>query len=180
MWVTEEVGEQFILRPALLQHHPPQFPVVDTSMARAAARAAASVAALAAAAAIMQSAPPAPVAINFLVSVNQTYATCIATSSPSGLIPRNEMRGPLAVGACDNGPIEWNVTGDGDVLVTFFSSTIADASPPACTIKGKDLVYTPPTAAGYGTGPGLPTCFVMDSREGYHMTQFWMSILEWT
>lgn len=144
--------------------------------ARVAARVAAFVAGV-----VVQSTPgsSSPSGINWLISVNHTYDTCIATSSPSGLIPRNERQGPFRVGSCDDGPLQWNTTAEGDVVVTFWSSTIADASPPTCTIKKTDLVYSPPTAAGYGEGPGLPTCFTMDSREGYHMTQFWMTMLEW-
>ena len=62
--------------------------------------------------------------------------------------------------------------------VTFYSSVILDASHPSCRIKW-DYSYLTPTSPGIGESL-LPGCFVMDSREGYHMTYYWFYILDWT
>ena len=61
--------------------------------------------------------------------------------------------------------------------MTFHSSVIEDASPPTCSIPWNGT-YLNPTADKMDRSP-LPSCFTMDSREGYHMTYYWFSLLEW-
>ena len=61
--------------------------------------------------------------------------------------------------------------------VIFYSHVIVDASHPECRILW-DYKYREPTT--YGAKESLlPGCFVMDSREGYHMTYYWFHILDW-
>ena len=42
-----------------------------------------------------------------------------------------------------------------------------------------DYSYLTPTIP-MATESLLPGCFVMDSREGYHMTYYWFHALDWT
>lgn len=63
------------------------------------------------------------------------------------------------------------------VDVTFDSHVIEDASHPSCRIQW-DYIYLEPTTYS-AKGSLLPGCFVMDSREGYHMTYYWFHILDW-
>lgn len=121
--------------------------------------------------------------MTFLVVVNETYAPCYASGLSPPVVPGLPLRqGPhVTVGACDSGPVVYSVTPDG-LLVTFGSSVIADASPPQCTIpwsdaKSRTLGYRLPLA--FGKSPQLPYCALMDSREGYHMTQFTLAAVHW-
>ena len=64
------------------------------------------------------------------------------------------------------------------IKVVFYSSVIEDASHPSCTMLW-DYSYLMPTIP-MATESLLPGCFVMDSREGYHMTYYWFHALDWT
>ena len=150
----------------------------------AAAAAAASPASLA-----PSHAAAAPHSISFILTVNDTWmgnstppSTCFAyVVTP--LLPANETfknASHQQVGTCDQGPLIWNAT-DRGLLVQFMSSNIMDASPPACYIPyinaTERLGYILP--AHLGDAPQLMTCSVADSREGYHMTFYWFSVLSW-
>lgn len=114
--------------------------------------------------------------ITFLLSVNDTRATCFQTIKTDSITrAQNET---VKVGQCDAGPITWDNAADGGVQVTFYSSVIEDAPPPTCTIAGP-LNYSNPASTLPGSSPILPHCFIMDSREGYHMTGFWFTALTW-
>lgn len=69
------------------------------------------------------------------------------------------------------------------ISLTFHSSVIEDAGPPTCDISwnGTYLVPKKPTNESTGRPDAdlLPSCFIMDSREGYHMTYYWFHLLEW-
>lgn len=122
--------------------------------------------------------------MSFLVAVNETFAACYALGA-SGFIPIGEPLNkgtPVTVGGCDSGPLIFNTTDAGDgLLVTYASSLLYDASPPQCTIPfDKDtgtLAFGLPTV--FGESPSLPVCSCMDSREGYHLTQFTFAALAW-
>jgi len=129
------------------------------------------------------------VSMRFLVSVNDTWddTGCIYTS-PSGWvkpdIPKNESQS-FDIGSCDHGPLTYTVTSinpnNYTITVTFYSSVIEDASPPTCDINFSGQ-YLPPPLVDTGdpaTASVLPSCFTMDSREGYHMTYYWFHLLEW-
>eukprot|EP01094_Clydonella_sp_ATCC50884_P017371 TRINITY_DN3005_c0_g1_i3.p1 TRINITY_DN3005_c0_g1~~TRINITY_DN3005_c0_g1_i3.p1 ORF type:complete len:115 (-),score=11.18 TRINITY_DN3005_c0_g1_i3:107-451(-) len=82
--------------------------------------------------------------------------------SPSFLVGNNFM--------CDRGPLMYYVTdvsgSNVKMTVTFRSSVVEDASPPSCTISWdrSDLLTQ-------------PFCYVMDSREGYHLTSYWIRLI---
>lgn len=115
-----------------------------------------------------------PTSISFLLSVNLTYSNCFSTV-PTGPLTRLE-KTSVIVGQCDNGPIVWNTTENKDeIVVTFYSSVIVDASPPSCLIK--NFMYGNPVATS--SQPLLPSCFDIDSREGYHMTYYWFTAITW-
>lgn len=65
----------------------------------------------------------------------------------------------------------------GTIDVVFYSSVISDASHPECQIPWH-FGYQNPTADNSGQCP-LPGCFVADSREGYHMTNYWFHVIDW-
>lgn len=64
------------------------------------------------------------------------------------------------------------------IEVVFYSSVIEDASHPSCKIEWDYTYLTPSTPTPKDSL--LPGCFVMDSREGYHMTYYWFHALDWT
>lgn len=122
--------------------------------------------------------------MSFLITVNDTWMAdddpqpqppCIFTAR-TGDIVRAQKSDEIQVGACDSGPLIWNITADNKVEVTFYSSEIMDAEPPRCSIPVPGNYSNP---ASPDVAPALPHCFVMDSREGYHMTAYWFSILTW-
>ncbi|XP_064603874.1 uncharacterized protein LOC135469224 [Liolophura sinensis] len=127
--------------------------------------------------------------MRFLISVNDTWAGpggCLATVATPPLTPGQKYNEtlPIQIGDCDHGPMTFTVSktfGQTSDLyhidVTFYSSVIEDASPPSCHI-GWNATYFVPTSDDI-THSLLPGCFVMDSREGYHMTYYWFYILEW-
>ena len=65
------------------------------------------------------------------------------------------------------------------ISLTFYSSVIEDASPPACKILW-DYKYREPKTVNPKESL-LPGCSLGDSREGYHMTyyMYWFHILDW-
>ncbi|KAK7474102.1 hypothetical protein BaRGS_00034631 [Batillaria attramentaria] len=132
----------------------------------------------------LQYLPEGSVGIRFLVTVNDTWDPdgCMATVVTPMLISGKEYNesGQIQVGSCDHGPLVFNVQKGSDdgvskmqVDLTFHSSVIEDASPPACQIPWNGSYLDPPSPSP------LPACFVMDSREGYHMTYYWFRLLEW-
>ncbi|KAL4227944.1 hypothetical protein ACF0H5_013383 [Mactra antiquata] len=123
--------------------------------------------------------------VRFLLTVNDTWADppgCIKTVATNMLTPK--VKSPhIAVGSCDNGPLTYTVLSPGlnynkyTVRLTFYSSVIEDASPPTCDLSWNGTYLIPKK---YGANVDLlPSCFTMDSREGYHMTSYWFHILEW-
>ncbi|XP_041365353.1 uncharacterized protein LOC121380555 [Gigantopelta aegis] len=127
------------------------------------------------------------VQIRFLITVNDTWnpSGCIYTaiSPPLWSGVKYNKSDSIHIGGCDVGPLRFNVRqlngGKSKMAVdlTFYSSVIEDASPPTCSIQWNGTYLTPGT-----TDPGeslLPGCFVMDSREGYHMTYYWFHLLDW-
>jgi len=112
--------------------------------------------------------------ITFTLSVNLTWSTCFTTVSTGPVMKLQNITVP--VGQCDSGPFIWNTTENKDeIVVTFYSSVIEDAEPPSCLIK--NFTYKNPLTPA--NQPILPSCFVMDSREGYHMTSYWFTALTW-
>ncbi|KAJ8304678.1 hypothetical protein KUTeg_018261 [Tegillarca granosa] len=124
--------------------------------------------------------------IRFLVSVNDTWGSCLATVATPPLKPgvKHNYTNAIHVAKCDHGPLDYNImtSYDGNsqmtVDVVFHSSVIEDAGPPECTIpwNGTYLVPTPKKM----DLSLLPGCSIKDSREGYHVTYYWFYILEWT
>ena len=121
--------------------------------------------------------------VHFYIAVNETFTTCYAGGLSGAVPPNLTLReGPIvAAGTCDSGPLVYSITAEG-LLVTFGSGVIADASPPQCVIawadsKQQSLALALPRA--FGMSPALPDCSVMDSREGYHMTQYTFAALAW-
>ena len=91
------------------------------------------------------------------------------------------------VGDCDSGPLVYTANVDDkdsiSVMLTFHSSVIEDASPPTCTITWDNhynLPTQPPHPDATSMESLLPGCFTADSREGYHMTNYWFYILHWS
>lgn len=130
--------------------------------------------------------------ITFLVTVNDTWKwdppiyndTCMVTVKTNPLYPntpRNKSEN-IMVGSCDNGPLMFSVNSASSVFLTFHSSVILDASPPTCTIawSGSYLLPTRPPGSSATLESLLPGCFTADSREGYHMTNYWFYILDWS
>ncbi|XP_062578551.1 uncharacterized protein LOC134240482 isoform X1 [Saccostrea cucullata] len=121
--------------------------------------------------------------LQFLVTVNTTFNDCIATIKTPWIKPSTKGV-KIFVGGCDEGPLEFNVLSGQNaantsmtVHLTFHSSVIEDASPPECEIQFNGT-YLVPTAKNPGMSL-LPNCFVMDSREGYHMTYYWFKLFDW-
>ena len=121
--------------------------------------------------------------VTFLVAVNHTYDTCYAGGISEPVQPGLPLQdGPVVtVGACDGGPIVFNNTKAG-LLVTFGSSILMDAEPPSCVIAWSNrteqslAIGLPPK---FGDSPTFPYCTIMDSREGYHLTQFTFAAIGW-
>ncbi len=66
----------------------------------------------------------------------------------------------------------------------FGSHDIEDASPPTCSINWNGTYLAPKKMSwqvmqNFGLTSPLPSCYVEDSREGYHMTYYWFHLLEW-
>ncbi|XP_067655926.1 uncharacterized protein [Haliotis asinina] len=127
------------------------------------------------------------VGMKFLVTVNDTWDEngCIDTIATPMLLSgvKYNLSDAFSVGSCDRGPLRFNVQKlqgqrtSMQVDLTFYSSVIEDASPPTCSLQWNGTYLVPKT-----TDPReslLPGCFVMDSREGYHMTYYWFHIFEW-
>lgn len=120
--------------------------------------------------------------LTFLVAVNDTWGSCITTvRSPP--LPPNQTRDKaphIMVGQCDNGPLTYTVHKGGPagytIDLTFYSSVIEDASPPTCTINWPGGFGAP--HAGGSTDGMIPGCYTMDSREGYHMTDYWFAVYD--
>ncbi|KAJ8304671.1 hypothetical protein KUTeg_018254 [Tegillarca granosa] len=67
------------------------------------------------------------------------------------------------------------------INVIFYSSVIMDASHPSCDIEWNGTYLIPTTFVFDNAEESLlPGCFVMDSREGYHMTYYWFHLLDWS
>nr|XP_002735976.2 PREDICTED: uncharacterized protein LOC100370662 [Saccoglossus kowalevskii] len=126
--------------------------------------------------------------LKFLVTVNDTWDPdgCIATVLTPRLIPGKEYNKSesVRVGRCDKGPLWFNISEAGikeshamNVDLIFFSSVVEDASPPTCRIPWNGTYLTPKTTMANESL--LPGCFVMDSREGYHMTYYWFHVIDW-
>lgn len=137
--------------------------------------------------------------ITFLVTVNDTWkwdppienGTCMVTVKTYPIYPNTSLNKSenIMVGDCDNGPLIYTVNSDGQekasVYLTFHSSVIEDASPPTCTIDWNYSYRIPTNTIGPGSRDVadeslLPGCFTMDSREGYHMTNYWFYIIDWS
>ncbi|XP_045156403.1 uncharacterized protein LOC123522933 [Mercenaria mercenaria] len=123
--------------------------------------------------------------VRFLVTVNDTWADppgCIATIA-TPVVPVNKSEN-IMVGSCDHGPIEYTFLSPGmnnnkyTVSLTFHSSVIEDASPPTCDLSWNGT-YLVPKSPVKENPDLLPSCFVQDSREGYHMTSYWFHLLDW-
>lgn len=129
--------------------------------------------------------------ITFLVTVNDTWKwdppisndTCMVTIKTNSIAPntpRNKSEN-IMVGNCDNGPLVYTANSASSIFLTFYSSVVLDASPPTCTINwnGSYLLPTQPPGQSTTLESLLPGCFIADSREGYHMTNYWFYILDW-
>ena len=100
-------------------------------------------------------------------SMNGTTARLAPGPVPSS--PSGSASHTVHVGTCDSGELSWElgtdpIKGKPALSVTFRSGLILDASPPQCYVP---VVDRPPP----GSAP-LPKCEVIDSREGYHLTQY--------
>ncbi|XP_060557177.1 uncharacterized protein LOC132717669 [Ruditapes philippinarum] len=124
--------------------------------------------------------------VRFLVTVNDTWADppgCISTIA-TPVVPVNKSEN-LQVGECDHGPIEYTFYTPGKnynkytVSLIFHSSVIEDASPPTCDLSWNGT-YLVPKSPVKENPDLLPSCFVQDSREGYHMTSYWFHLLDWS
>ena len=60
--------------------------------------------------------------------------------------------------------------------VTWHTTAIS-IQPPSCRIKW-DAQYLIPKDGAVANSL-LPGCFINDSQEGYHVTYYWIHILEW-
>lgn len=137
--------------------------------------------------------------ITFLVTVNDTWKwnppiendTCMVTVKTNPLYPNTPLNKTenVIVGDCDSGPLVYAVNSvDKDkasVFLTFHSSVVLDASPPTCTIDWNYSYRLPTSTLGpvlekVAEESLLPGCFTADSREGYHMTNYWFYIIDWT
>ena len=136
-------------------------------------------------------AAPASLLLTIAVAVNHSTwsPACYDQGLSQSPIPAGQ---PLAqgevvdVGQCDSGPLVWDYTAPGapqqGFVVTFKSGVIMDASPPQCTIPllagaPNGLGLSPPKV--FGTSASLPYCATMDSREGYHLTEYTFTIVAW-
>jgi hypothetical protein len=71
--------------------------------------------------------------------------------------------------------------------IEFGSHDIEDAEPPSCDINFNGTYILPKNMPNNAVGQiqmdgisnPLPSCFVMDSRKGYHTTYYWFYLLEW-
>ncbi|KAK7474103.1 hypothetical protein BaRGS_00034632 [Batillaria attramentaria] len=129
-----------------------------------------------------------PASIRFLLTVNVTQSIdtgkpCMATVL-TPMLKSEKLSQPVHVGPCDHGPLIFNVTQGGQgsfsqmqVAVTFFSTVIEDAEPPSCQIPWNGS-YLNPTTDTANDSP-LPACWVQDSREGWHLTYYWIRLLDW-
>ncbi|XP_071166074.1 uncharacterized protein [Mytilus edulis] len=121
--------------------------------------------------------------VTFLLTVNDTWGDCIHTVKTPAVVPGKKSQS-IPVGKCDHGPLEFSVQPATDgyslmsVHITFHSSVIVDASPPACDIPWNGT-YLVPTKMTEHLPSLLPGCVVGDSREGYHMTYYWFYLLDW-
>jgi len=133
------------------------------------------------------------------VCVNDTWKynppisndTCMATVKTPPLAPdklKNKSEN-VQVGDCDHGPLVYHVNENGDsqssIYLTFYSSVILDASPPACTIEWDYQYKAPTNFIGIVVDIEaeenlLPGCSLADSREGYHMTDYWFYVFDWS
>lgn len=132
--------------------------------------------------------------ITFLVTVNDTWKwdppisndTCMVTIKTNPLYPNTPLNKSqnIMVGNCDHGPLVFSVNSDGkgksSVFLTFHSSVVEDASPPTCTISWNGTYKIPTQPPSSSMESLLPGCFTADSREGYHMTNYWFYILDWS
>nr|XP_022333231.1 uncharacterized protein LOC111130447 [Crassostrea virginica] len=120
--------------------------------------------------------------LQFLVTINTTFNDCIATIKTPWIQPSTKGE-KIFVGGCDEGPLQFDVISDEHendnmiVSLIFHSSVIEDASPPTCKIPFNGTYLIP--SAKEPEMSLLPHCFVMDSREGYHMTYYWFKIFDW-
>lgn len=136
-------------------------------------------------------------AITLLVTVNDTWKwdppisndTCMVTIRTGSIFPNTPLNksANIMVGDCDNGPLVYTASVDDkgsiSVMLTFHSSVIEDASPPTCTITWDNqynLPTQPPHPAATSMESLIPGCSTADSREGYHMTNYWFYILYWS
>lgn len=140
-----------------------------------------------------RAAAPPTLLLTIAVAVNHSSWSPPSPCYDQGISPQPIPAGqPLAdgevvdVGQCDSGPLVWDHTAPGapipGFLVTFKSGVIEDASPPQCVIPllagaPEGLGLSPPRV--FGTSASLPFCATMDSREGYHLTEFTFTIVSW-
>ncbi|XP_069136862.1 uncharacterized protein [Argopecten irradians] len=123
--------------------------------------------------------------VSLLVTVNDTWDTsgCIRTIKTPP-ITLGKRFSNIEVGTCDYGGITVSMmkaTNGRDAMtmdVMFESHVIEDASHPECRFNWNGS-YLVPTAKNPQQSL-LPGCFVMDSREGYHMTYYWFYLLDWS
>ncbi|XP_033749410.1 uncharacterized protein LOC117334081 [Pecten maximus] len=122
--------------------------------------------------------------LSLLVTVNDTWdpSGCIETIKTPPLTLGKRF-GKIEVGTCDYGAITVSMmkAGNGRDAMTldvmFESHVIVDAAHPECRFNWNGS-YLVPTAENPKKSL-LPGCFVMDSREGYHMTYYWFHLLDW-
>ena len=62
--------------------------------------------------------------------------------------------------------------------VTWYTSAIS-IQPPSCRIKWDAQYLVPKVEDAPYMYSLLPGCFINDSQEGYHVTYYWLHILEW-
>lgn len=118
---------------------------------------------------------------------NNTCFKTVKTMPLAPDTPKNESE--IQVGDCDHGPLVYSVSeqehSQSSVHLTFYSSVILDASPPTCVINW-NYQYKPPTQfIGIVTNIEavenlLPSCAMEDSREGYHLTDYWFYLFDWS
>ncbi|OWF47529.1 uncharacterized protein LOC110454260 [Mizuhopecten yessoensis] len=122
--------------------------------------------------------------LTLLVTVNDTWnpSGCIQTIK-TPLLTLGKRFSQIEVGTCDYGAITVRMVKAGNgrdamsLDVMFESHVIVDASHPECHFNWNGS-YLVPTAENPKKSL-LPGCFVMDSREGYHMTYYWFHLLDW-
>ncbi|XP_060066495.1 uncharacterized protein LOC132546795 [Ylistrum balloti] len=122
--------------------------------------------------------------ISLLVTVNDTWDPrgCIETIKTPPITLGKRFHN-IEVGTCDYGAITVSMVKAGNgrdamsLDIMFESHVIVDASHPECRFNWNGS-YLVPTAENPKKSL-LPGCFVMDSREGYHMTYYWFHLLDW-